>query len=520
MPATQFQDPWANSLFQDTQPFAMGIYEGLATRVTDEVRALRTAELELADDPDAAAAVPTTLSWRDFSDAERELMPTILTISGDGAAYDIGFGAMSRVMAMGTPIKVLVLDTGGYSNTGGQASTASFTGQDADLARFGRAHGGKRETRKELGLLAAFHPHVFSCATSPSLHAHYLDAAMRMIDFESGMAVMITYTPCDTENGFAEDLSNKRSRLAVEARMTPLFIHDPSAGTTLPQRFNLDGNPDIDKLWSTSTIQYVDDEGNAQLMTTPLTPAEFALGEVRFSKQFHPMAPDADGVEIAEYVELPMEARADKTPFVWATDADRKLIKVAVASPVVALVEDRKHYWQTLQFLAGVGAAPAGDPALQAEFDDLKVKYEAALADREASMDAIAESMVKLVTAKDPSTVQVAIPGLGVSSAPAAAASASAAAPAASAPVAASASGGVAKPAIWIDPADQPKCTDCGTCYQDLPAYFEKTTILVDGQPRPVARFKEGSLDGVEITAELRKKMDKVRDTCDSEIIQ
>ena len=75
-----------------------------------------------------------------------------MTIGGDGANYDIGFGAMSRVLASDTPIKVLVLDSGAYSNTGGQASTSSYTGQDSDLARFGGAHHGKHEGRKELGL--------------------------------------------------------------------------------------------------------------------------------------------------------------------------------------------------------------------------------------------------------------------------------------------------------------------------------------------------------------------------------
>jgi pyruvate-ferredoxin/flavodoxin oxidoreductase len=63
-----------------------------------------------------------------------------MTIGGDGATYDIGFGALSRILASDTPIKVLVLNSGAYSNTGGQASTSSFTGQDSDLARFGGAH--------------------------------------------------------------------------------------------------------------------------------------------------------------------------------------------------------------------------------------------------------------------------------------------------------------------------------------------------------------------------------------------
>ena len=58
-------------------------------------------------------------------------------IGGDGAMFDIGFQSLSRMVASGVDIKVLVLDTQVYSNTGGQASTASFTGQITKLSAFG-----------------------------------------------------------------------------------------------------------------------------------------------------------------------------------------------------------------------------------------------------------------------------------------------------------------------------------------------------------------------------------------------
>src|SRR3989442_10885777 len=55
-------------------------------------------------------------------------------VGGDGAMNDIGFQSLSRMMASGADIKVLVLDTQVYSNTGGQASTSSFKGQDAKMS--------------------------------------------------------------------------------------------------------------------------------------------------------------------------------------------------------------------------------------------------------------------------------------------------------------------------------------------------------------------------------------------------
>ncbi len=87
-----------------------------------------------------------------------------------------------------------------------------------------------------------------------------------------------------------EDLANARSRLAVESRMSPLFVHDPRKGETLAERFSLEGNPEPEDLWTTTTLTYRDEQGRLQLLTLPLTPADFAIGEVRFAQQFRWLA--------------------------------------------------------------------------------------------------------------------------------------------------------------------------------------------------------------------------------------
>ena len=510
VPFTPYLDPWVNSLFQDAQPLAKGLFEGISAKLAQEVRAMRTAELELADAYDAATHDKSLrmLDWRGFTETEMSLLPAFLTIGGDGASYDIGFGAMSRILASGTPVKMLVLNTGAYSNTGGQASTASFVGQDADLARYGRAHDGKQEARKELGLLAAFHPGVYACVTATALHGHFLKNTVEMLGYTGGAALMDVYTPCGTENGIPEDLSNKRSRLAVESRVSPLFVHDPRAGRTLAERFSLDGNPDVDKAWTSSTLEYLDENGQVQLLTTPLTPAEFAMGETRFKKQFKKLAPDADAVPIAEYVELDAAARAGKVPFVYATDDARRLVKLACSASVVALVEERAAYWRMLQSLAGVDHAKLS-AAHKAEVDALKARYEEAAAARETSLDDIARAMADLAASSKAPAAGGGFGGLGFGGA--APAAAAAPAPAATA---------VLDLPISLAPEDEPLCNDCGTCYQDLPQFFEKTTIVVDGQARVVARQIPGCFDGVEITPELAKRIERVKATCDAEILR
>ena len=188
---------------------------------------------------------------------------------GDGWAYDIGFGGLDHVLASGEDVNILVFDTEVYSNTGGQASTSSFIGQDSDLARIGAASSGKQEARKELGLIASFHSNVFVCSTSTALQNHFLKNTMEFLTYTDSPAVLDVYTPCQGEHGIADNISAQQGRLAVESRMNPVFVHDPRRGKNLHDWFSLEGNPDVDKTWTTTTLEYVDDKGQLQLKEMP-----------------------------------------------------------------------------------------------------------------------------------------------------------------------------------------------------------------------------------------------------------
>jgi pyruvate-ferredoxin/flavodoxin oxidoreductase len=320
---------------------------------------------------------------------------------------------------------------------------------------------------------------------------------------------MNVYTPCGSEHGIPESASNARARMAVESRMHPLFVHDPRRGATMHEWFSIEGNPDADKTWTTKTLEYLDDEGALQLLTTPLTQAEFALGEVRFKKQFRTLRPDeaAGAVPIDEYVELPADQRAEHPPFIYATDDDRHLIKVACSHDIVSLVEDRRRYWQTLQYLSGVHEAQL--TALhRADFEDLRARYEEATAARESSLDDIARAMSELATSSRAPAAGV-LPTMSP-----AGTSTPAPAPAPAAP-AESAQG-----PIWLDTADEGLCNDCGTCYQELPQFFAKTTVVIDGEARVIARMIPGAAESVEVTPEIAKRIERVKANCDAEIIR
>ncbi|MEI7611712.1 MAG: 2-oxoacid:acceptor oxidoreductase family protein [Betaproteobacteria bacterium] len=508
-PFNAYNDPWVNSLFQDAQPLAKGLFEGISAQTVADVRALRIAKLELADAyvPEKHDQEMRMMSWPQFTKAELNLLPIVMTIGGDGATYDIGFGALSRILASDTPIKVLVLNTGAYSNTGGQASTSSFIGQDSDLARFGAAHSGKHEARKELGLIASFHSNVFVCSSSTALQNHFLKNTMEFLTYTDSPAVLDVYTPCQGEHGVADNVSAQQARMAVESRMNPVFVHDPRRGKNLHDWFSLEGNPDPESVWTTTDIEYLDADGKLQLMKVALTPANFALTEIRFKKQFRKLAADTPNlVPVDEFIDLSEEARLGKTPFIYSTNSQKQLIRIGVSGSIIALVEERRKYWNLLQYLDGQHVSKmsaeyrVGIAALQAQVKD-------SLKQRDSSLDGFARAMSELAaSSKAPVGSGAVIPIMPVAGAPAAAAGCAAVA--------------VGEALVNYDEADQVKCTNCKTCYQDLSELFEKVRIVVDGESREVGRLIPGALEKVTVTPELKARIKRVSANCDAEIIR
>ena len=249
--------------------------------------------------PAVAAGVRTR--WDQAGHQDRK----VWVLGGDGAMYDIGFQALSRMVASGADINVLVLDTQVYSNTGGQASTASFGGQITKLSAFGAAEHGRPEARKELGRILMAHGNAYVAQTTPAHLNHFYRSIMDANAFP-GPAVIIAYTACMPEHGIADDAASHQAKLAVDSRAFPLFTYDPRRGATFADRLSLQGNPALRADWPTMPT------GEA------IDFLSFARSEGRFAAHF-----GGDGEPTAE---------------IQATQADR------LAN------------WRTLQELAGLGA--------------------------------------------------------------------------------------------------------------------------------------------------------------------
>ena len=356
-PYNPYPFPWANHLFQDSPSMAMGIFEGHMAKMAEGFRAIRKAELELEGryDPREHDDFFRYFNWKEFTEEEWLLCPPVVVLGGDGAMYDIGFQNLSRLMASGKPIKVIVVDTQVYSNTGGQACTSGFIGQVSDMAEFGKVWKGKPEPRKEIGLIAMAHRNTYvlqaSLANTSQMIEGFIDGLMTQRP-----ALFNLYTTCQPEHGVGDDLGVHQAKLALESRAYPIFKYHPDQGVRPEEAFDLEGNPALHDTWPTYKLKYLE-YGREKTMEVAMTFADFALTEGRFRKHFRKVPRDAwneNMLQLADFLELEEAEREGKFPYIWATDRKQQLNRVLVDKTIVESCEERRDFWIMLRALAGV----------------------------------------------------------------------------------------------------------------------------------------------------------------------
>lgn len=240
-PSTPYSIPWANSLFEDNAEFALGIHisykqkrdrikhimEETINSVDEDIKELFTEWLENENDFAITKDIKEKLEDKLIPKELKDLIDyvparTIWAIGGDGWAYDIGYGGLDHVLHSNENIKILVLDTEVYSNTGGQASKSTKLGAVAEFANFG-----KRTIKKDLFKIASCIPNCY--VASISLGANMMQAikAFNEAEAHNGPAIIIAYSPC-IEHGIKTGMttSSEEQKLAVECGYTILMRYD------------------------------------------------------------------------------------------------------------------------------------------------------------------------------------------------------------------------------------------------------------------------------------------------------
>ena len=245
---------WGNSLFEDNAEFGFGLYLAMKQRrahLAEQVETLAAQCPELAEScrawlgsredtalsaqaGEALLAACETLSHplvKEIADsADLLAAKSVWLIGGDGWAFDIGFGGLDHVLASGEKVRVLVLNTQVYSNTGGQASKATPAGAAARLMS-----GGKSGAEKDLGLMAMTYGHVYVAQVAMGANPNQLLKAMREAEAWDGAALIIAYAPCIAHGIDMRDVQEIEKK-AVQCGYFPLYRYHPANGLMLDSK--------------------------------------------------------------------------------------------------------------------------------------------------------------------------------------------------------------------------------------------------------------------------------------------
>ena len=245
---------WSNSLFEDNAEFGLGFRLALDQQRAYALQLLKELAPELGDETVSALLSPEAFDARALRErrervaALRERLAelddprasdllavsgtlersSVWIVGGDGWAYDIGFGGLDHVLRSGANVKVLVLDTQVYSNTGGQASKATPRGA---IARF--AADGKCSAAKDLALSAVDMGGVYVASIAMGASDTQTVKALADAERHDGPALVVAYAHC-IAHGFDICEGLTQQKRAVDSGFWPLFRYDPAgAGLTL-----------------------------------------------------------------------------------------------------------------------------------------------------------------------------------------------------------------------------------------------------------------------------------------------
>lgn len=251
---------WSNSLFEDNAEFGFGyrlaidkhleqareLLQKLAAKigevlVTELLSADMTSEAGIAAQRARVEELRKKLAAIGSDEAKRLdkladylVKKSVWIVGGDGWAYDIGYGGLDHVLAMGRDVNILVLDTEVYSNTGGQQSKSTPIGAAAKFAA-----AGKSMPKKDLGLMAMSYGNCYVARVAFGAKDNQTLMAFREAESYPGPSIIIAYSHC-IAHGYDLAYGLDQQKIAVESGYWPLYRFDPRRGQAGEPAMKLD----------------------------------------------------------------------------------------------------------------------------------------------------------------------------------------------------------------------------------------------------------------------------------------
>ncbi len=368
-PANPHPYPWMNSLFQDGATISWLLGESLIVnhaRRSVAPERLATSLLERTKDVITQEDYFTYTHLDDalMSDQEIRELPKVWVVGGDGALGDIGFQNVSKVILQNRPnVKILMLDTQVYSNTGGQNSDSSTMLGGYDMNQFGVASQGKLIEKKNVAeAFTSGHGSPFVAQVSMANSVKLYKALLDGLEYR-GTAFFQAYTTCQPEHGVSDNMSAEQAKLVRDARGMPEFVFNPRNGETSQEVFDLKGNPTPSRDWWETKYKSTGEKYS-------FTVAHWALTEGRFRKHVKEIKEEAAGqMMLLDHILLLItqddviyrrmfdpnhRSFVSNFNIYIKAELNGKMHYYAVSRQMVLFAVERRKAWRMLQSKAGV----------------------------------------------------------------------------------------------------------------------------------------------------------------------
>ncbi len=156
---------------------------------------------------------------------------------------------------------------------------------------------------------------------------------------------------------------------AWEARLFPVFLHDPGAGEGMAQRMSMLDNPSLKEPWSRHRVDFEDEalqRGHEDLFFTPL---DFVACDNRWSGRFAVVPPEMWGEEMEPAGERLSQEPGETLPipYLLMIDGDGNLQRVVPEQELVRQARSWQGAWENLAEWGGMNDALALEALAAAE---------------------------------------------------------------------------------------------------------------------------------------------------------
>ena len=313
---------------------AAGLFDAISQDRIEVFKAMRVARLDIANafDEDFHTDILEHFTWQDLSEDELRLLPVIGIVESTASLY-AQLTELSRLIRSNKPLDVLAIDpTSGAMMSQEGTPHASYNPGFSYLATAYRD----------------------ACVAQASL-ARPEDLVQTLARMNRLLRPAVSVVTCPTWSW------RLPAKVQLEAahlgRVAPLFQYDPTlAESAASTRFSVSGNAQPDKIWPVCDVQYIDEDGSIQTMSTAFTFAHALALAPGYNQYFRILPNDAwndELVEIDEFLAMPPTDKP-RIPYIWGV-VDSTLRKCIMTRDVANACRDRMQRWRTLVELAKLG---------------------------------------------------------------------------------------------------------------------------------------------------------------------